>query len=1203
MKKLIYLIIAFFISYPGAQSVVINEVMSLNTYTIADEDHEYSDWIELYNRSGSPVNLKGFGLSDDSDNLFRWQFPEIILQPSRHLLIFASDKDRKEIISHWETIINSGDYWRYQLGNGSIPSNWRDPDFDDSSWNLGRSGFGYGDNDDLTEIAQNTISVFLRSTISIDNITSISRAVLHVDYDDAFVAYLNGTEIARANIGTPGILPAWDEAAITGHEAVMYTGGYPEAFYFDDLIHLFVQGENVVVIEVHNYNTSSSDLTLIPFLTLGLKQPPDPANGHPEILRLDQSYLHTNFKLKSSGEDIILSDSNGVVWDSVYTGEIPADLSRGRPGDLDTSFYYLSEATPGMPNVLSGYLGYSESPDFSLSGGYYSQPIEVTLSSPGGEGEIRYTLDGNEPNTNSALFQTPISISSTTVLRARTFNDNALPSKIITHSYIYYHETGLPIVSLATDSVNLWDTDYGIYVLGDSYEQGNPYFGANFWEDWERPVHIEIFESDGTPSLRMDAGTKIHGGWSRARPQKSMSFFARNRYGYPSIEYQLFPDRDFTSYQAFLLRNSANDWDRSKFADGLMQGLVETLDLEIQAFRPCVLFLNGQYWGVMNIREKQNEDYLASYFDIDPDEIDLLEDNRVIIEGDDIHYNHLMNFISNEDISLPENYSYVKSLMDVDNYITYQAVQIYFDNRDWPGNNIKYWRPKTENGRWRWILFDTDWGFGINAYNAGNAYEYNTLEFATSPTQMTFANPPWATLMLRRLLVNEEFRINFINRFADHMNTIFQPDRVITLIDSLANMLDDEMYYNYERWSEPVWWTPEYLHWGSFNQWYGYVDIHREFAQNRSPHMKSHIITKFNLQGNIKVHFDVQPNGAGIVKVNSIIPDEYPWSGNYFAGNPVKVRAIPAEGFEFDDWYGGVSNKDSDFFHMNGNDTLTALFRPINYVYSNIAINEINYNPSTAINPGEWLELYNNADYSIDLSGWTFSDENPSHIFQITDNIILNPDEYLVLCSDTAYFHQVFPEVHNYLGDFDFGLSNSGERIQISNILAYIVDSVHYGITTPWPEEPNGTGATLELDDPKSDNSLSENWSSSTPYGTPGERNSKVSTLSQRNLPIPNIFEVKQNFPNPFNSSTRIQYALPTKSRVVISIYNILGQKIKTFEHPLLSAGHHTQLWDGINETGEAVSSGLYILSFKALSITGSNRQEYSETSKMLLLK
>ena len=241
-------------------------------------------------------------------------------------LIIASDKDRKEIISHWETIINSGDYWRYQLGNGSIPSNWRDPDFDDSSWNLGGSGFGYGDNDDLTEIAQNTISVFLRSTISIDNITNISRAVLHVDYDDAFVAYLNGTEIARANIGKPGILTAWDEGAITGHEPVMYTGGYPE------------------------------------------------------ILRSDQSYLHTNFKLKSSGEDIILSDSNGVVCDSVYTGEIPADLSRGRPGDLDTSFYYLSEATPGMSNVLSGYLGYSESPDFSLSGGYYSQPIEVTLS-------------------------------------------------------------------------------------------------------------------------------------------------------------------------------------------------------------------------------------------------------------------------------------------------------------------------------------------------------------------------------------------------------------------------------------------------------------------------------------------------------------------------------------------------------------------------------------------------------------------------------------------------------------------------------------------------------------------------------------------------------------------------------------------------------------------------------------------------------
>ncbi len=212
-------------------------------------------------------------------------------------------------------------------------------------------------------------------------------------------------------------------------------------------------------------------------------------------------------------------------------------------------------------------------------------------------------------------------------------------------------------------------------------------------------------------------------------------------------------------YEAIVLRNSGDDYYSSFMRDGLMHSIVNELDLETQAYRPSVVFLNGEYWGIHNIREKINENYLAQHHDIDPNNIDLLEKNKFVISGDANHYNNMLEFISNNDMSLTDNFDYIETQMDIDNFIAYLLSQIYFDNTDWPGNNIKYWRSR-DNGKWRWILYDTDFGFG---FKSAQNYKNNTLRITpTAENGLENANKPWATFLLRKLLENDSFKKNLL---------------------------------------------------------------------------------------------------------------------------------------------------------------------------------------------------------------------------------------------------------------------------------------------------------------------------------------------------------------------------------------------------------------------------------------------------------
>lgn len=1185
------LLAVIFFTETYSQDVVINELMGNNTMTLPDEDGDYSDWIELYNKSLTSVHLQNYGLSDSRTNLFRWMFPNISLSPGEFLLIYASGKNKSALVIHLETVINWGDEWKYFVGNSPPPADWKSVSFDDSGWLAGPSGFGYGDGDDSTNVGPpdpftpGPISVFIRKKFMVADTSEIKGILLHVDYDDAFVAYLNDIEIARENIGYIGTPPAFNQFANSAHEAKLYRGILPDLFRIDR--HLLQNGENVLALQVHNEQLYSSDLTLIPFLSFEMSAIPPNPRGPAQILQLQVPNLHTNFQLRSTGENVYLTNSAGVLLDSVNSGYQPQDISRGRQPDGSNNWYMFSQPTPGSSNNTPGYQEFAESPQFSLSAGIYDNPVQITLTSVTPQATIFYSLDGTTPSDTCLLYTGPIIIDSTTVLRARTFAPGYLPSPTVTQTYFINQQYTLPIVSLATDPANFFDWESGIYVMGPNASPDYPHFGANFWKDWEKPVHIEFFEPDGTPGFSIDAGVQIFGSWSRLYPQKSLSIFARDRYGYPEINYQIFSTKSISEFQAIVLRNSGQDWGKTFFRDAMMHTMVAETDIDIQAYRPAVVFINGKFWGIHNIREKMNEHYLASNHGVDPDNIDFVEQDTVR-HGDASHYHMLLSFVSTEDLTIPANYNYVTTLMNVDNFMDYILSVLYFANPDWPWNNVRCWRPRTPDGKWKWMLYDMDY-----AFHAGHlGPDANT--FAEMRNQQN-----GTTILFFNLLDNQTFREDFINRFADHLNTTFDSSQVLQIIDQMQSGIEEAMPYHIARWQYSFvgpWWLGKSI--DSMDEWYSHIEVTREFARLRGDFMRQHIINEFQLfDGGVGVvHLNVSPAGSGFLKINHLLLNNFPWSGKYFPSVPINLIAIAKPGYRFKEWSGlsapAVPNIRIPF---NDQQTITAVFELDTLQTSSVVINEINYHSAPTFETEDWVEFYNSTQTTLDISGWQFKDSQDDHIFTFPAGTILPVDGYIVICRDTTAFTQYFPYVTNRLGNMGFGLSSNGELIRLYNAQGNLIDSLTFGVTSPWPTQPNGNGPTLALKNPFLDNSLPESWAASSNHGTPGELNDVYIKIENSQLTIPDKFYLEQNYPNPFNSSTRISFILPERGKVKLEVYDMLGRLVKTILDKDISAGKMVIDWDGTDDLDRLVSSGIYFYRIQA--------DGFQSIRKMLLIR
>jgi len=823
---------------PASIDIVINEILASNTQFLADDDGDYEDWIELYNRGSSAVNLTGFALSDDPLDSMKWIFPGIILPPDEYLVVFASGKDR-------------------------------------------------------------------------------------------------------------------------------------------------TQPENL---------------------------------------------LHANFKITAEGESVVLTNPAGEVIDQVPMMVHTTDLAYGRMPNATGDFFYLSPPTPWALNDAESFETLLSPLEFSHPDGFYPSPFDLSISTPDPGVTIRYTTDGSEPDETSPVFGGPFTIGTRVgdpntismiptnnnpepgppyyegwqpplgevfkinVIRARAFHPSAPDGEVHTFTAMVdnnaFQKYSLPVFSVATHSDNLFDNETGIYVAGnhDNY----------FQDDWERPAHISFFDPVGNLQFKENVGIRLNGNTTRSRPRKSLRIVSRAEYGSSWINYHLFPDKEVDRFKRFILRNSGNDWDFSVFRDGLFQYLAKDFKVETQYYQPAIVFINGEYWGIHNIRDKYDDHYIQAHYGIEENELTILSDNSVhrwgVYEGK-AHYDSMKSFIESNNMTQLSNYQQVTEMMDVESFIDFQLTHIFSKNTDWPGNNAIFWRYHRDgfapeegykDGRWRWIILDTDFGFDLPFFYVPGLDEgpaHNTLAFARASNGPSWPNPPWATVMLRKLFTNSEFRVQFVNRYCDLLNTTYSPEHVISSIDSLSGRIAPEMAEHISRWRRPT----------SVNEWEENVQGLRDFASQRASFQMQHLKSEFGLSDPVILTVDVSKPSHGFVKVNSIdiksstmgvSANPYPWSGEYFPNYAHQLTAIPLPGYQFSHWSGAASgSSETTSVILSGNTQVKAHFieSPVQVIHFWLFNNSLdNDMPLQSIDATYSLTSGATISYHSALAGYPFDSMHPS---------------------------------------------------------------------------------------------------------------------------------------------------------------------------------------------------------------------------------
>jgi hypothetical protein len=598
------------------------------------------------------------------------------------------------------------------------------------------------------------------------------------------------------------------------------------------------------------------------------------------------SGMHTNFKLSADGEKMYLTDASGTEIDRRDFGAQQTDISLGRSVNGAGNWGYFTHPTPGASNSTSTFFTdfILNVPVFSQAGGFFDTPLTINIKNLSGIGVLRYTLDGSIPNNNSPEWTADINLTTTTVVKARLFETGKISGPVLTNTYFineHFQERGLAVLSLSTNPDYFFAADSGIYV-------------QNFKPEWEIPIHLEFYEPDGLLGFHHDAGASIGGENAWILPEKLLNISSRKQYGAGKIDYQIFPHNPRNEFEDLILRCSGNDWSNTLFRDGMQQGLAaSTADaLDIQDFRPCAVFINGAYFGIHNIREKQDKEYANLYHGISTDSLDYIENNGEVKEGNVDAYQQMVDLLS-AGVTSAASFEALEKMCDTKNFSDYIISQIFTANTSW-GHNIALFRKRSPDGKWRWFPHDYDRGFDLG--NLGST----AMSWATATNGADWTNPAWGTLFLRKMLENDAFKDRFITRFADHLYVTYNPLAINKRVDKHANWIRSEIPYHVARWLGT---TSSYGNaMPSVSFWENEVTELKTFGQQRNTFIFNDLSQYFNLSGSVGLQVQVAPAERGWVKLHDLRLPAYPWSGNYLKNRAFTLTAEPKPGFNFVRW-------------------------------------------------------------------------------------------------------------------------------------------------------------------------------------------------------------------------------------------------------------------------------------------------------------
>lgn len=594
--------------------------------------------------------------------------------------------------------------------------------------------------------------------------------------------------------------------------------------------------------------------------------------------------IHTNFKLSSAGEGLFLSDLLGSSIDEIVFPELNVDHSFGKSEDGSGSWVIFDYPTPGETNSTSSPFVNMLAPGLSHKSGLYSDAFELRISSNPNNNIARYTTDGTYVNINSNVLEN-VTISETTNLRVAFFDEMGNKGNEKNVIYLFDNIHHLPVVHISAEDEKLFDDEIGIFERGPDAESDYPFYGSNFWKDIEVPISFTYFE-DNKLQLEYKLGMKIHGGKaSRTNPMHSLRLIADLEYGTNEMDYKFFPESTNTRFKRLVLRNASGDFNYTHFRDGYLARYFakENLNLDLIQFRPAVVYINGEYYGLLFFREKIDKFYVEEHYGYTEDEIDLLEKDTLIVEGNFDLFNEHLDFLYSNDLSNDENFEIIKSNFDVDQYIDYFAAQSIVNNTDWPRNNIKYWRAK-ENGKWRYFLFDMDVSMGRHGWTTA---DQNYLGEWVD----TLSNAKFYDIMLK-LWENPTYKNEFITRYCDLLNSTFKVENWLEETVNTKENLEPEIIRQFERWSDNAYetWVDRRI-----PELYEFVELREDYARD-------FLRQRFDLSDAEKLNLKVEPPSAGFYNVNTIQVNEMPWEGFYFDEIESNLTANANPGFTFSHW-------------------------------------------------------------------------------------------------------------------------------------------------------------------------------------------------------------------------------------------------------------------------------------------------------------
>ena len=888
MQKQLFFIILMLtlLNFDSLAQLHINEGSNKNYSSIADEDGDFEDWIEIYNAGTAPVDLFNYSLSDNA-NPGEWVFPHQIIQPGEFIIVFCSGKDRYYSRPFTNVLTDSS----FQPQTGWNSHRFTTPFVWDGVSNIVLNLCTYNSFYECNSIHSQTATTYNSATIALNypqsacgfsggsnsrqrpnirfNSSSVGSGTLQNGYYDYPSAYSNWYEGARQQY-----LYTANELTAAG-----LTAGNIDSLAFD-VIATCPTSFQLIDLSLSNAGLNS----LLPnfILTTG-------------------NFNHTNFKISSNGETIRLYSPTNVLISSLNVNCGPGyDISSGRFPDASNIIKKFHQPTPGTSNnASSAFDNYALAPLFSANSGVYNSSFSVSISDPNNPAaSVYYTLDGSDPDSSSTLWNgNPIQLTQTSILRARAYLNGRIPSVISSASYLLNVNHTTPIISVISDSVNLF---------GPTGMFDNPSL------DLLKASSIDYFDSTTSHNLLFSrrAGIVLDGGWgSRGNPQRPFRIKLDDGVlGQGPVTGNFLTDRpNRNRYSDFYLFNGGGNYMVLPFKDAVQVKMMgEGTNNYYAASRPVTVYVNGAYWGLYDMKEKFNTEMFEIY--------DGANENTVEIMGSSAQYGFQLRAIEGDVQNFYDSYNLFSQINPLDTNFWTQADQ-YFDmiyyndyiigelwmnNVDWVAgyNNIKIYRSNATNYNWRYCLMDLEYGLLPNHGWINGANNYNcTFDLLGGIINHQTVDPgnPHLNIFWKGIQ-NDRFRNYFINRFADQMNTVYLPSRLLAIENSMYNLTLPEMPAHFARWGDPNN-IPAHMS--------GYQYYHQMFSDEltcRPDSMRNHIQRGFNLPQQVQVVLDVFPANGGKINISTVTPDNYPWNGIYFDGVPVKIEAQASTGYRFSHW-------------------------------------------------------------------------------------------------------------------------------------------------------------------------------------------------------------------------------------------------------------------------------------------------------------